>query len=58
MEVVIIYLYMLQDDNVKTNTRIKKKIEASGAKIISLSLDDLKKSINGVTKSPKINKNK
>tara|TARA_R110001583_G_scaffold23353_8_gene86423 strand:- start:240 stop:383 length:144 start_codon:yes stop_codon:yes gene_type:complete len=38
----------------KQTPELKKKIEASGAKIISLSLDDLKKSINGVTKSPKI----
>ena len=38
----------------KQTPELKKEIEASGAKIISLSLDDFKKSINGVTKSPKI----
>ena len=38
----------------KQTPKLKKQIEASGAKIISLSLGDFKKSINGVTKSLKI----
>tara|TARA_R100000935_G_scaffold53653_1_gene81680 strand:- start:620 stop:757 length:138 start_codon:yes stop_codon:yes gene_type:complete len=38
----------------KQTPELKKEIEASGAKIISLSLNELKNSINGVTKSPKI----
>jgi len=38
----------------KQTPELKKEIEASGAKIISLSLNEFKNSINGVTKSPKI----